>query len=86
LLRKLEKTKEERFPNLRQEREDRDAEEARKIEHERKEKKQTEQQSRKEVHKTAAEEAALREYREIFDSEAKPEKPKTIAELEDDFF
>jgi hypothetical protein len=69
LLRKLEKSREERFPDLRQEREDRDAEEARKLEHERREKKANEQQSKKELQKKAAEEAALREYRDIFSND-----------------
>ena len=88
LLRKLEKSREERFPDLRQEREDRDAEEARKLEHERREKKANEQQSKKELQKKAAEEAALREYRDIFSNdEAKTvNKGKSLAELEDDFF
>ncbi len=87
-MRKLEKTKEEKFPDLRKEREDRDAEEARTIEHERREKKLNEQQTKKELQKKAAEEAALREYRDIFaNDEAKVEnKAKTISELEDDFF
>ena len=88
LLRKLEKTKVERFPDLRQEREDRDAEEAGKSEHERSEAKKREQKEKKELKVKAMEEAAKREYRDLFDNAADPEesRPKTLEELEEDFF
>ena len=91
LLRKLEKTKEERFPDLRQEREDRDAEEQRRIEHEKHEAKKLEAKTKKELKTKAMEDQALREYRDLFaNDEAKTmntaNKTKTISELEDDFF
>jgi hypothetical protein len=88
LLRKLEKTKVERFPDLRREREDRDAEEAGKTDHERSEGKKREQQQKKELKVKAMEDAAKREYRDLFDNAAGEEenRPKTLEELEDDFF
>ncbi len=90
LLRKLEKTRVEKFPDLRQQREDRDAEEARKVEHERSEGKKKEAQLKKELKSKSMEEAAKREYRDLFandNARAYSEtKQKTIEELEEDFF
>ena len=91
LLRKLEKTKVERHPDLRQEREDRDAEEAGKLAHERSEGKKKELQQKKELKVKAMEEQAQREYRDLFANDNASERgegnrQKTLEELEEDFF
>jgi hypothetical protein len=69
LLRKLDKTKVEKQPDLRKEREDRDAEEKRKSDHARKEAAKLEHQSKKELRAKAIEDQAKREYRDIFQNE-----------------
>lgn len=91
LLRKLEKTKREAFPDLRQEREDRDAEEKRRLDHERNSSKKADAQRRKEEKLQRAEQAALREYRDVFaNDEAKTlnseMRQMTAAEYEEEGF
>lgn len=91
LLRQLDKTKEERFPDLRKEREERDAEEQRQKEHLRREAKRSEAEEKKALKSKAIEQAALREYKDIFaNDDAKAlnsdNKAKTAAELEEDFW
>lgn len=69
LLRKLEKTKRELFPDLRKDREERDAEEKSKAMAEKKQSAKAEHERKKEEKRKAVEEAAKREYRDIFANE-----------------
>jgi hypothetical protein len=90
LVRKLEKSKKEVFPDLRKEKEDRDAEEERELAQERKMKKKTDAQIKKEMRKKAMEDEALREYRDVFANEdaittTKDMSKMTAEEFEDDF-
>ena len=66
LLRKLEKTKKEFFPDLRRELEDRNTEENKREVEERKKTKKGEAQERKEARVKALEDQAKREYRDMF--------------------
>ena len=91
LLRKLEKTKREEFPDLRKALEDRNEEEERRRNQERKESRKTEAQQKKELRLKAREEQAQREYRDIFNNEEAKEEAKaelksmTVDEYEDGF-
>merc|ERR1712000_238865 len=76
LLRKLEKTKREEFPDLRKALEDRNEEEERRRNQERKESRKTEAQQKKELRLKAREEQAQREYRDIFNNEEAKEEAK----------
>ena len=69
LLRKLEKTKREEYPDLRQLREDRDAEEQRLKTHLKKEQAKAEAQAKKDAKAKAIEEANMRQYKGIADNE-----------------
>jgi len=72
LLRKLAKTKEERHPNLKKDREDRDREAKLKLDHERKQTAKRIAAEKKAAKKKQREEQAKREYRDLFAAEETP--------------